>query len=76
MSSTERLLGDVLSLMGNDEEQLVRLGNYGREVILQYYSVQRMVSDCRKAYAAALPRQNKKHNMLSQGARRGSPIYM
>ncbi len=57
MSSTERLLEDVLSLMGNDEEQLVRLGNYGREVILQYYSVQRMVSDCRKAYAAALPRQ-------------------
>ena len=54
MSGTELLLEDIGHCFGSlSEEELTQLGDYGRETIFKYYSVQKMASDSIKAYDAA-----------------------
>lgn len=51
----ERLYGDLLcALCEMDGAQRAALGQYGREVIGQYYSVARMARDCERAYDEVL----------------------
>lgn len=50
----EILLKDLLELMNAAPEEKKRLGDYGRQVILEEYSVSRMADDCEKAYRDVL----------------------
>lgn len=51
-----------------DDEERKRLGQYGREVIFKYYSVNKMANDCIKAYKAALEeKKEKKYKVLMSG---------
>ena len=50
MSDPERLLTDLTEVMGYSAEQKKLLGEYGRQVIFQYYSVGRMARDCLDMY--------------------------
>ena len=53
--TAERLYGDLLrALCEMDGAQRAALGQYGREVIGQYYSVARMARDCERAYDEVL----------------------
>ncbi|MBE7021958.1 MAG: polysaccharide pyruvyl transferase CsaB [Ruminococcaceae bacterium] len=53
LSTPELLLEDVMSVLSADEAQLLRWGNYGRQVICDYYSVSKMALDCVEMYCAA-----------------------
>ena len=53
-SSPDRLLSDVVRVMRDlSDQEREALGRYGREVIIRYYSVEKMAADCEKAYDAA-----------------------
>lgn len=53
MSSCERLLADVKTLLTNSGEENARLGSFGRTLILNNYSLSKMAQDCVKMYLAA-----------------------
>ncbi len=53
-SSCEALLADVTTLLTNSEEENARLGQFGRQVILNSYSLSKMAADCVKMYTAAI----------------------
>ena len=55
MSSEEKLQKDILTLM--QKENVEEYGNYNREVVKQYYSIQKMTDDCEKAYKATLKQE-------------------
>ena len=50
LSEPERLLEDVASALALSPEEREKLGNYGRQVIFDYYSVSRMARDCVAMY--------------------------
>ena len=50
----EKLLADLTELMKASPEEKQKLGAYGRQVILEEYSVGRMAEDCEKAYRDVL----------------------
>ncbi len=52
-SSCDKLLRDVKILLENSKEENARLGNFGRELILNSYSLSKMAKDCIKMYVAA-----------------------
>lgn len=52
-SSCEKLLSDIKILLKNSEEENARLGTFGRELILNSYSLSKMAQDCIKMYRAA-----------------------
>lgn len=51
----DTLREDILSLMTMERKERQMLGNYGRSVIMEHYSVKRMADDTERAYRAALP---------------------
>ena len=50
MSTPERLREDVLAALALPPEKKAELGEYGRQVIFDFYSVRRMAGDCLKVY--------------------------
>ena len=50
MSTPERLCQDVLAALALPEQRRRELGEYGRQVILEHYSVRRMAQDCLDVY--------------------------
>lgn len=68
-TSEEALLRDISYAFNDiDDEERKRLGQYGREVIFKYYSVNKMANDCIKAYKAALEeKKEKKYKVLMSG---------
>lgn len=56
MSTGALLLADVARAFRDlTDVQRAALGSYGRQVVMEYYSVRRMAQDCLQAYRAALP---------------------
>lgn len=54
MSDTDRLTQDIGNFFGLWEDERNRLGKYGRETVLKYYSVKRMADDAEKVYKQVL----------------------
>jgi polysaccharide pyruvyl transferase CsaB len=54
MITEEALLRDLLDLLGRSSEELEALGKFGRQVILEQYSVRRMAQDYLAAYQQLL----------------------
>ena len=54
MSSCERLFSDLTLLLSASDEENARLGTYGRNLILNNYSLSKMAQDCVKMYTAAV----------------------
>ena len=54
-STEEALKKDLLELLSLDWESYEKLATYGREVIKEYYSIERMVADNIALYDKALP---------------------
>lgn len=52
MSTCETLEKDILSLM--EDSQKEEKGKYGRSIVKEYYSIEKMANDCQKAYAKTL----------------------
>ncbi len=52
-SSPEKLLVDMTTLLTNSEEENARLGTFGRNLILNSYSLSKMAKDCETMYLAA-----------------------
>ncbi|OON98044.1 MAG: hypothetical protein ATN32_04935 [Candidatus Epulonipiscium fishelsonii] len=53
--STQKLLiKDIIKLLNTDEAKLEKLGAYGREIIKEHYSVERMTQDNIKLYKKVL----------------------
>lgn len=50
MSQPERLREDVLAALALPEQERRALGQYGRQVVLEHYSVRRMAEDCLRVY--------------------------
>lgn len=69
LSDNEKLFNDVVYAMNEiDDAKRKELGNYGREVIFEHYSVSRMAGDCVKAYNKAYIQTNKQEiNVLMSG---------
>ncbi len=55
LSTPESLLEDITALLSATQSQREAIGNYGRQVIFQHYSVGRMASDCLAMYSQASP---------------------
>ena len=53
LSTPELLLADLKVLLQNDDSENVRLGTFGRNIILEKYSLSKMAGDCEKMYKAA-----------------------
>lgn len=53
-SSPELLLADLKTLLQNEENENERLGTFGRNIILEKYSLSKMAGDCEKMYISAL----------------------
>lgn len=53
-STTELLAQDIGGFFGLWEEDREKLANYGRDVVLKYYSVKRMADDAEKVYKEVL----------------------
>ena len=51
MSDPQTLLADVVSAFRLSQEEKKRLGDYGRQVIFDHYSVRRMAADCLSVYS-------------------------
>ncbi len=68
-SSEEALLKDILKLLlDTSKEERSVLGEYGRQVIFDYYSVSRMADDCIVAYDAAYRQSHTPpHNIVMSG---------
>ncbi len=56
LSTAEALLEDVSTLLSLSQEERRALGDYGRTVISQHYSVGRMADDCVAMYQKVFPR--------------------
>ena len=54
MSSEELLKDDILKLITLDEASLKKQGEYNRQVVKDYYSVEKMTNDCLKVYEKVL----------------------
>ena len=63
-SEPERLLTDILAAWALPEAEKLRLGQFGRQVIFDHYSVRRMAQDALTAYHKAGKR---KYNVLLSG---------
>ena len=64
MSTTERLLADVIAALRLSREEKEELGAYGRQVIFDYYSVRRMAADCLSVYGQV---RRKKYRVVMSG---------
>lgn len=64
MSDPERLLADLVEVMGYSAEEKAKLGAYGRQVIFDYYSVRRMAQDCLDMYAQV---KKRRYNVVMSG---------
>lgn len=53
-TAKENLRKDLIALLSMEKPQLNSLGNYGREVIKQYYSVDKMADDALALYEMAM----------------------
>lgn len=53
-STAELLTQDIGNFFGMWEDEQKKLGKYGRDVVLKYYSVKRMADDAEKVYKEAL----------------------
>lgn len=61
------LCRDIIYAFNNiGDEERQKLGEYGRNIIFKYYSVNKMANDCIKAYEAALA-DKKKYRVLMSG---------
>lgn len=68
MPNTEILYNDIIEAMSLSSEDKNKLGEYGRSVIFEYFSVSRMAKDCIFAYEAALNQTNAvTYNVLMSG---------
>ncbi len=56
-SSKEKIYKDIMYLFSLSKQQRIELGQKGRQVILDNYSVNRMAKDCVKAYDASLTKE-------------------
>ncbi|MBQ9974409.1 MAG: polysaccharide pyruvyl transferase CsaB [Oscillospiraceae bacterium] len=63
LSSPERLLEDVVQAITLSCEDKEKAGQYGRQVIFDYYSVRRMAQDCIDMYEQV--RQRRHHVLMS-----------
>lgn len=54
MSTSETLKSDILKLMKKTKEEKEVLGEYGRKVVEDYYSVEKMTNDCETMYQKTL----------------------
>lgn len=54
MSTTDLLAQDIGGFFGLWEEDMEKLGKYGREIVLKRYSVKRMADDAEKVYGEAM----------------------
>lgn len=63
-STPGRLLEDILDVMGRSREDREKLGAYGRQVILDYYSVRRMAQDCLDMYEQV---RRRKYSVVMSG---------
>ena len=52
-STPELLFGDLEKLLTNEKSENERLGTFGRNIILEKYSLSKMAGDCIKMYKAA-----------------------
>lgn len=64
LSSSQKLLNDILYTVSLSDEKRQQLGRMGREVIFEHYSVNKMAKDCEKAYDAALVGDSKEVMIL------------
>lgn len=64
LSTPERLLEDLIRALGMTPEEKEQAGQYGRQVIFDYYSVHRMAQDCADMYEQVYRRR---HNILVSG---------
>lgn len=64
LSTPERLLEDLIRALGMTPEEKEQAGQYGRQVIFDYYSVHRMAQDCVDMYEQVYRRR---HNILVSG---------
>ena len=55
LSTTEQLLADVTHLLNLTQSDRDTLGTFGRQVIFQHYSVERMARDCVTMYRKVVP---------------------
>ena len=55
LSDPQTLLEDVVQALSLSEERRHGLGQYGRQVIFDYYSVRRMAQDCLDMYLQVIP---------------------
>jgi len=55
MMTAEALLADVLSCMSMSDSEKAALGAFGRECVMEHYSVERMGDDALLAYRGAIP---------------------
>ncbi len=59
MSSEEVLKKDILQLMQENGEKLAQMGDFNRNTIKDYYSVEKMTDDCEKMYKKVLEKHKK-----------------
>lgn len=59
-STEERLLQDIGEFFGMWDEDIEKISKYGRELILNNYSVSKMADDAQKAYNASLKLREEK----------------
>lgn len=55
LAEPQTLLDDVVQALSLSEERRRGLGQYGRQVIFDYYSVRRMAQDCLDMYLQVIP---------------------
>lgn len=65
LSSKEILTKDVVKLLNCSDEEKKALGEYGRNVIFEYYSVSKMADDCIHAYDDAYRENHGKRILMS-----------
>ena len=65
LSSKEILTKDVVKLLNCSDEEKKALGEYGRNVIFEYYSVSKMADDCIRAYDDAYRENHGKRILMS-----------
>ena len=64
IADTDRLLSDVIAGLSLPEEERRRLGEYGRTVVKERYSVQRMAQDSLSVYEQV---RRRKYNVVMSG---------
>ncbi len=66
MPTAQLLFDDIMHFFRHMEaEQKQAIGDYGRSVILKYYSVARMTDDCLKAYDTVWSKEKTYHVLIS-----------